>query len=238
MKKKYLIISLLFIFLLTGCKAKYSLEIKNDVIKETLTITGNSDDERIMEKDDFDYSFYDYSRMYGEDNNIDTDYEAFYDEEGCTDSCKYYQKKYINDNGVVGFELSNEFSFEEFKSATIAKELIPSFSTVYDGRYIKISGGPHWKYFSSYKNLDELDISINTNYKVVSTNMKETSEGKYEKSLSEDDGSLYITLDTKTVLDIGETEEKNNIIIYFIIFIIISVIALLICGLKDRKKYR
>ena len=71
------------LLLLTGCNAKYSLEIKDNMIKETLTITGDSNDERIMEKDEFGYSFYDYSLMYGEEKDIETDVEGYYSEDEC-----------------------------------------------------------------------------------------------------------------------------------------------------------
>jgi len=237
MKKKYLITSLLIIFLLTGCKAKYSLEIKDGIIKETLKVTENSNSERVTEKDDFDYSFYDYSRLYGE-ANISTEIEEYYSEDKCKSNCSYYQKEFINDNGVIGFELSNEFTFDKFKAATVANELIPAFSSLYDGKYLKISGGPNWNYFKDYKYLENIDISIETNYKVVSTNMKQVSDGKYEKQLSEDDPNIYITLDTDVVYEKIEDSDNSNLVMYLIIFVGVLFVALFICVFKDRKKYR
>ena len=238
MKKKYFIISFLIIFLLTGCKSKYSLEIKDKTIKETLTITDNSDNDNVMEKDDLNNSFVDYSYLYGEKKDIDTNVENYYSGEECIGSCTFYQKELINDNGLIGFKLTNTFSFDNFQSSTIANELIPAFSSIYDGRYIKISGGSRWNYFKDYKYLENVEINIDTEYQVVSTNMNKVGAGKYKKDLSEDDGILYIVLDTNYVLDLSNINKKDNTIKYLFVILIALFVGLLFCIFKERKKYR
>ncbi len=62
MKKRYLFISLFLILVLTGCSSKYSLEIKDGIIKETFSVIEKSDNDKIYEKDEFDNSFYDYAK--------------------------------------------------------------------------------------------------------------------------------------------------------------------------------
>lgn len=238
MKKRIFIISILFIFLLTGCKAKYSLEIKNDTIKETLIVNDDNNSKRINEKDESGKSFYDYSKLYGEKEKIDTDIESFYSGDKCIGSCSFYQKEFFDKNGTVGFKLTNEFSFKEYQYSTIANELIPAFSSSYDGKYLRINGGPNWNYFKDYKNLENIEIYIDTNYEVVSTNMIKVSEGKYQKGLNEGDDIMYITLDTNTTVSIVENNENNNFVKYMIIAIGILFILLFIYIFKDRKKYR
>ena len=236
MKKKYLIISLLSVLLLTGCNSKYSLEIKNKMIKETLTVVENSDDEKIMKKDDFGNSFYDYSKMYGEDKDIETDVESFYSEDECSSNCNYYQKRFINDNGLVGFELSHEFTFEEYASSTIARDMFPAFSSTYDGKYLTISAGPNWNLSEYYSYLENAELLIETDYKVVSTNLKRIKDGKYSLSNLENSKNLYITMDTSII---NENEKNNrNYIILLIILVGALFIALIVCAINNRKKYR
>ena len=234
MKKKYLIISILFIFLLTGCNAKYSLKIKDGRIIETLTVIGDSNNEELKKKDDFDKNFFDYSKIYGNEENIETVFQNYYSEEECTNECSFYDKKEIKENGKIGFELSHNFSFEEYSYSTIAEELIPAFSSTFDGRYLTISGGANWNYFDSYSELQAVDLTIDTNYKVVSTNMKKEKNGKYRLSITDSTDSLYITMDTSVIV---EEEKKSNYIVYLIVLLFILFISLIVCVVGNRKKY-
>ena len=235
MKKKILIISILFVFLLTGCKTKYSLKIKDGVIKETIRMVENSDAENVIEKDEFGHSFYDYSKMYGEEKNLATSFDEFYAMTECSSDCSFYQKNFINDNGIIGFELTHEFKFDEYLSSSFAKEMIPAFYSSYDGRYLKISGGPNWNYFDSYPDLEEIDFSIETDYKVVSTNLKENKDGIYQKTIKKDDSKIYITLDTSIVNEIDKNE--NGFLIFLIVFGGVLLVALVACVISNRKKY-
>ena len=238
MNKKNLIICLLIVFLLTGCNAKYSLEIKNNIVKETLTITGNNDDDRLTEKDESNHSFYDYSKMYGQDYNIDTKIEGFHSDTKCNVGCLYYNKEYIDKDGIIGFKLTNDFSFTNYSSSTIANELIPAFVSSYDGRYLEISGGPNWNYYNDYKYLDKLEMFVDTEYEVVSTNMNKISTGKYKIDFNGNDDVLYINLDTKTIIKSVINDDNKDTITYMIILVGILFIALIILIFKDRKKYR
>ena len=241
MKKRYLFIYLFLLLILTGCNAKYSLEIKDGMIKETFSVIEKSDSDVINIKDEFGNSFYDYSLKYGEEEDIDTSFDALYSPSKCQSDCSFYDKQIINDSGIIGFELSHKFTFEEYSYSSIAKEIIPGFSTIYDGRYMKISGGPNWTYFDSYEHLENIDLTIDTNYRVVSTNLKKVREGKYEWNITKGDGNLYITLDTNTIVNTNINEKDNNnnqMILYLIILLVLLVIALFVCSINNRKKYR
>lgn len=236
MKKRYLIISLLIVFLLTGCNAKYSLKIQDGVIKETFKITEKSNAKSITEKDDFDFTFYDYAKKYGEEDDIDTQFEDFYSPTDCVSDCSFYDKKFINEDGIVGFELSHEFKIEDYSSSSVARDIIPSFASNYDGRYLTISGGPSGGYYDDYDSIDSIEFTVETNYKVISTNLKSVKDGVYKKTINKNDKNLFITMDTDIVYNY--VEEDNNFVPFLIAFLAILIIALIVCLFNGRKKYR
>ena len=228
MKTRFLIISLLLTIVLTGCNAKYSLTIENEKITEELSIIENNSNNLDI-KDETGKSFYDYAKLYGEEQDINIDYNGYHSQNECTNNCVYYDKKYINEDGKVGFKLSHEFDFSEMTFSTIANELIPAFSVQYSGKVLKISGKSPKNYFNDYEVLNDIELNINTNYKVLSTKKKKKDDGKYIWEISKDDKSskeeLYITLDTQTVLDKVEKKNINPVILLialgcFLIFII------------------
>ena len=231
MKKRLLITIILLTIFLTGCNVNYSLDIRDNVIKETLSITETNSD-LYEEKDGTETSFYDYAKMYGEEIDLNTDYNGLYSQEECND-CSYYDKEFINENGLLGFELSHEFAFNEYAFSSIANEMIPAFSSTFDGRYLRINGGSSWNYFDTYDSLEDINISINTNYKVVSTNLEKESVGKYKWTIKNEDEKLYIVLDTKTVI---EPEDNSDILIWLIIIVSGLIIALIFMSIHNRKK--
>ena len=233
MKKKILIISLFIVIFLTGCNVDYSLDIKDNVIKEKLSIK-ETNDEIFDKKDSNGLSFYDYSVMYGEESNINTDYNGLYSQEECN-NCSYYDKKIINENGLLGFELSHDFSFDDYAFSSIANEMIPAFSSSFDGRYLRISGGSSWRYYDNYDSLESINFNVNTNYKVTSTNLQKVKEGKYKWTINNENDRLFIVMDTKTVVDVDE-EENNSILILLIIVVSGLIITLISMIIFNKKK--
>ena len=231
MKKRYLIISLFLVVLLTGCNVDYSLEIKDNKIKETLRVVETNSD-LFEEKDENDMSFFDYSKMYGEESDINVDYNGLYSQEKCNDNCVYYDKEMINDNGLLGFELFHEFSFNEYSFSSIANEMIPAFSSTYDGRYLRINGGSNWTYFKTYDSLEDITFNINTDYKVVSTNLEQDGFGKYKWTIKNNNDKLYIVIDTQTIVE----EENNKDILIFLIIVVVGLIIAAICMTINKRK--
>ena len=232
MKKRLLITSIYLAILLTGCNVDYSLDIKDNKIKETLTITETNSD-LYEQKDGTETSFYDYSKMYGEDIDLNTDYNGLYSQEECNDNCSYYDKKFINESGLLGFELSHEFTFNEYTFSSIANEMIPAFSSSYDGRFLRISGGSSWNYLDNYETLEDINININTEYKVTSTNLEKVSEGQYKWTIKNTNEKLYIVLDTDTII---EKEDNKDIIILLIVIVGGLIIALICMTIYNKKK--
>lgn len=233
---KRIIIGVLAILLMTGCSAEYNLKIVDDKVEETLEVIETNSNYFDIQ-DDSGRSFKDYSKKYGETKRIYTNYYNQYSDTECENECFVYDKKYINENNKVGFSLNHSFSLEDYKNSTIASELLPGFNSTYDGQYLEISGGTSWNFINGYENLEDITITIETNYKVVKTNGKRvgnTYSWKIHKGNVEGLNQLYLMVDTKEEIK----EEKTSIIVYIVILILILISVIIGYNLlKKNKEY-
>ena len=239
MKIKLFITSLLIAIVLTGCKANYSITIMDDEIDEKFSVIEENSD-YLEIKDDAGLTFIDYAKFYGEEKDLDTNYDALYSDEECEENCIYYEKTFVDEDGKVGFILENKFTFDDYKMSSIANDLIPGFQTTYDGRFLRIYGGSSWQFVNDYEYLDEVVIDIVTNYRVTGTNLQQIGKGKYRwtvKNEKKKNGKqLFISLDTKTKVDITEKESDSNPLL--VLLIAIGALVLLIIGYTVYKRQK
>lgn len=239
MKIKLFITSLLIAIVLTGCKANYSITIMDDEIDEKFSVIEENSD-YLEIKDDAGLTFIDYAKFYGEEKDLDTNYDALYSDEECEENCIYYEKTFVDEDGKVGFILENKFTFDDYKMSSIANDLIPGFQTTYDGRFLRIYGGSSWQFVNDYEYLDEIVIDIVTNYRVTGTNLQQIGKGKYRwtvKNEKKNNGKqLFISLDTKTKVDITEKESDSNPLL--VLLIAIGALVLLIIGYTVYKRQK
>lgn len=239
MKIKLFITSLLIVIVLTGCKANYSITIMDDEIDEKFSVIEENSD-YLEIKDDAGLTFIDYAKFYGEEKDLDTNYDALYSDEECEENCIYYEKTFVDEDGKVGFILENKFTFDDYKMSSIANDLIPGFQTTYDGRFLRIYGGSSWQFVNDYEYLDEVVIDIVTNYRVTGTNLQQIGKGKYRwtvKNGKKNNGKqLFISLDTKTKVDITEKESDSNPLL--VLLIAIGALVLLIIGYTVYKRQK
>lgn len=235
---KKILICFGFIFILTGCTANYTIDISNGVIKEKLEVFEKSVDIANI-KDETEQSFFDYSEYYGKNKNLLTSFYELYADDPCDESsgdeCTFYNKKFLDEDGV-GFELSHDFNITDYFDSSIPNEFVPGFEVSYDGKYLTISGGINWDFINAYDNLDSINITINTSYMVQSTNMKHNGNSYYFSVHKGDTSALnkiYITLDTEILKD---EKVSNNVIILIVLLIILlaSIIAILLIK-KNRR---
>lgn len=222
MKKKILII--LLAILMTGCTAEYKIKIEDGKVYETLTVIEDNK-ENLNTKDEAGRTFEDYAEMYGKTYDLTTSFYDLYSDESCQEGCSYYTKEYINEDGKIGFKLTHEYELDEYNDSTIANEYFPGFQVEVTEGIVKIIGGSSWNFINSFKNLDEIKITIESDNKIISSNgVKKNNEYTWKVRSGNTYGlnKLYMMLDT----NLKEDENKNNNILFFIIFLILIIIAL------------
>ena len=98
-KKLLLLFITLSVFLLTGCTARYTIEISDDKIVETMDLS-----ETNIEKAEYvgiiGKSFKEYVETYEGDRELIANYYSYHTTSKCN-SCKTYDKKTINSGDEV-----------------------------------------------------------------------------------------------------------------------------------------
>lgn len=221
---KKIILIILLAIIMTGCNAEYKITIKDGKVYETLTVIEDNK-ENLNIKDEIGRTFEDYAKMYGKTYDLTTSFYDLYSDESCEEGCSYYNKEYINEDGKIGFRLTHEYDLDEYNDSTIANEYFPGFQVEVEESIVKIIGGSSWNFINSFKTLDEIKITIETENKIISSNgVKKDNEYTWKVHSGNTNGlnRLYMMLDTNS----KEEENKNNSIWYFIILLILIIIAL------------
>ena len=237
MKKNLLILSL-FIFLMTGCTVNYNIEIKDNKVIENFDVS-----EKNVEVANYkivgDTSFKDIVISYKEGKELLTSYDMLNSESGCS-SCKKYNKDTIISDDEIALIFTTDHTFEEYKDSTIANEYLPGFKVNYDDESISITGGTNWSFLNDYKYLDEVVITVKTNYEVTSTNATKESAGVYVWRISKNSKNEKLYMTVNTTMQSEDIESASNPKLYITILLVIAMIILIsllaIYTLNQKKK--
>lgn len=203
MKKIFILVCLLF---LTGCNATYEITIKDNQIKEKLTLV-ELDQNKFEQENDTGWTL----RQIFE-SQIEVSKDEFSMEE-------YTVKDLSTDN-----KLALEYNSNNSK---YSKSLInsPAINQCYtnpimriEDDVIKFSTGSDFDCYEYYDTLDEVKIVLKTNHKVISSNAQKIEDDKYIWILTKD-GEKNIEFSYEKM----DVKESNLITIVGIIILILVV---------------
>jgi len=195
---KKILILLIFTFFLTGCNATYNIEIYNNQVKEDLEYVNNDSstwDKKIQ-----------YGLTYKElvNSSIKYPYPVFsstmLDENDTIklDGVEYYDNELISDNYKLGQKLSyQDFNLENFNDSSIIKKCYQYFNIIEEKDNIIFSTSYENKCFKEYKKLDNINIKLKTNHKVVDSNADIVNGYHYTWNIErkdKNDAAILITL--------------------------------------------
>jgi len=199
MKKILIIISL---FLMTGCTAKYKLDIQGKVINETLELGVSKEN-----IDDIKY----FKNIYT--NDLKNLYIYNFDESTSILSYKY------------------KYSFENYINSSALSSCFTTYNVINNSEYFLISTGGTFKCLpyqysdSESYDYDEAEISITTNHKVITNNADKKEGNTYYWYINKDNS------DSKTInfkISKDDLISKPYIGVEFIIFVLAILFA---CGI-------
>lgn len=205
--KKFMI--LLFILLCCGCNAKYEINIIDDNISDSLTVSYERTGETISQiNDSFSDSFYAIGR-----------------------SSLYDFKNMSTDNDVI-INLNYDYGSDFFKSANIPNSCFEHFSFLSDDdKYYLFAGGTFKCSYYAYEYLDSLDIIINTNHNVIENNADEVVDDKYVWHINKEDNNQEIKFIISKVADKKKKKINYKLLLYissavglFLLLIVVSLV--------------
>lgn len=222
----------------SGCTANYTIEISDNKITEYFDISETDIDRANMQNDGI--SFKEVVSLYKNNSNVPTSFEQLTSDENCEVNCNYYNIETIDSSDELALIFTTEHTFEEYKDSAIANEYLPGFNVEYDDEKITISGGTNWNYLNDYEYLDEVVITVKTDYEVTSTNAEKESSGVYVWRISKDKQNKSLSMiinTTKKSNDINSgTNPKMFITILLVLLLIIMFSLLVVYSLFQKKR--
>ena len=213
MKIRYLLIVLLMI-ILSGCKAVYKLEFKDDIFKEKISINADNDKIKYFSNNKF------YAIMNGQSNFVE------------------YKRK-IKNNEV---NFSHIYDGLDFVDSTTLKTCFNAYNIIKEGKYyiLSTSKGISCATEEDTVLLDNLDVVIKSNHKLKETNADSVNGYEYTWHFNKDnynEGRIYLKLyKDKYVFNYdNEFTIKVVIIGVFILTILISAFIIIRRVKKARK---
>lgn len=186
MKRLFLLI--IISLFLTGCKVEYNLTLddKLNLLEDINVISSNEKDKE---------SLANFSYNIPIDATAD-DYDVF---EKKIETLKYYNIDKNNDKMKINYKYNNT-KYDEYNNSMLvnmAYEYI-SVSKIND-KELTLSTSKEFMLFNDYDTLEEVKITIETNYKVLSNNADEVNRHKYIWHLTRDNAygkGIYLKVDT------------------------------------------
>lgn len=215
MKKKLLIL-ILFLFIITGCSAEYTLDFSNKEIKENINITildsdiPKSDPNSLIEPDDRITPFI-KGEQYPVFNNKDIT----------------YNKKVDKNGNITTIKLDYNYTHQKFKNSTVYKTCFEnaSFESERKNYVLNFSGSFYCLYGK------EIKINIKTNNKVNSHNADKVSGNTYTWIVNQKNVD-----DTNILMDISKESKIIDMVAYIILGI--ALVVIIIFGYRVYTKIK
>jgi len=168
MKKILILICLLF---LTGCSVNYEITLKNNKIKERLTII------------ETDQSLFDVRNDAGW--TLRESFEMLINEEKDEFSVEDYSIKSLNTDNQLGLEYYSDSS-KTLINSSIINQCYTNPTIEINDNIVSFYSGNEFTCYEYYDNLETINIVLNTNYKVISSNADSVEDNKYMWTITED----------------------------------------------------
>lgn len=167
MKKILIFVCLLF---LTGCSVNYEITLKDNKIKERLTII------------ETDQSLFDVRNDAGW--TLRESIEILLDEED-EFSVQDYSVKSLNSDTQLGLEYSSNSSTTLINSSAI-NQCYTNPTIEFNGDIVTFNSGNDFKCYEYYDNLDTISVVLKTDYEVISSNAESIDDNKYMWNITKD----------------------------------------------------
>ncbi len=194
---KKTIIILLLLIIVSGCSAKYEIEIKDKKINEKSSFIINKKE---VESDGI---YYTVSRIAGK-YFLNVDFLI-------GDTKEYYE----NENAI--YQKRNTTSIDEYNSSDMLKYCYSAHNVLNEKKYYIISTSNTFECFEKYQELDNVQIVLKTNHQVKENNADKVDGYTYTWNINKNnynDKRIYIKLYKDKYVFNYENEFYKKIALY------------------------
>ena len=221
------------VILLTGCSVNYEVDIDRDVIlKENIHFNANNDTDIEKIKEFNYYVPIDYT------NNDSSIYEKK------AKDIKYYSIFKNRDNSSLVFKY-NKYNVDNFNYNMFGKTcykyvtLMKNVDKKAKKKELILSTSRQFLCFDNYENLDDVNITITSKYKLKETNADIQERHKYTWNITKENANgkfIYLVLDLNTrELTLWERIQEGEYVNMFTISLVLLLISSVIWFLLKKK---
>jgi len=211
MKKILLIVVLLF--LTTGCKVHYEVELKDGIVTESSYIT--IDNNNLIS-----------GSVYDAVDQIIMKYDPIHD------WLVTYETEEIFGKDDSTLRVTGMYKMEDYGNSMPLNLCYDNYNVSLNDNYYEISTPKGAVCFDNYEEIEEIKISFKTNHKVYSHNADKVKNGVYTWNITEDNKeSKSIYLKTSKVA----VDEVNNSWVYLVLIAIFIIIVGLLSWVKKKQ---
>jgi len=197
-KKLFILVGLLF--LLCGCTAEVNLEVKNDRVRENVTINAIPEGDYTMDR--LPLAFRNFIPAYAKDVLADAEPDTK------KSGVSYYERKQEQLTNGYKFIYSYNFKLNNYKEARTVKNGFRSSNIYVDNveKTILLStDNSGLLYFEDYPFLTDVTVNIKSDYKVVESNADYVNDNVYSWELNRNNNNknIYLLLDKSAKFDEG-----------------------------------
>ena len=191
--KKIIIFTFLCI-LLTGCTANYKININNNLIEENLTII------------ETDKSKFDIKNNNG--FSIRESFDSLLEEDEFSNET--YNIKSINSDDAIGIEYNSNI-LKSLDNSSIIYQCYKEPSIIINENIVTIDTGSNFECFDLYDNLENVEISLNTNNKVLTNNADNVIDNKYVWNITKlGNKQIKFSYEINNMNNLEDNQEENN----------------------------
>ena len=185
---KMLCFLLAFVFLFSGCTAKYEITIAKDQVDELLNISNK--DSSTWQKSIGGMTYRNLvdsytsvappafeSDLFGGDELTDAEKKAL---------PKYHVEKTVSSD-ELGIQFDYTFSTKDYPDSSALNYYLDDLETeLTEDNVLKIETASNWSIFKKYEDLDAIDIILHTNYDVLYQNADQAKDGTFQWHVTRD----------------------------------------------------
>lgn len=208
------IFAILFLILLSGCTTNYNLKISNDSFEENISVhidkseipsyTGGE-----VETDDQITPF------------LNNDYSALF-----SDNNAYYEKNRTDFDNYIQVDMNYNYSEEEFSDSNSLKLCFSDYEFTYEDSYYIHAYGEFYCLYS-----DDINISIETNNKVIKNNADSVNGNVYTWNVNKNN-----VRNVNIEFEVEKGFSIKNFIYYVLGAVVVIIVVAIICNIYFKRK--
>lgn len=213
MRKFKILIIILLVIVLSGCSANYNIKISGDKVEENVSLI-------VTDKTKLEYS---------NDSGVTLKeiFDSLLEEDQFVKSTA--TTELIDEDNKYGVKYNNSYDINDIVSNTLISQCYDNPIIMIENNILTIDSGTNFTCFDNYELFETLEVTIDTDYKVLSNNANDVNGNKYKWNIDR-------LSENRIMMSLSLEKSDNSIILLVIIISISAMIGFIVYNNFKRKQ--